>query len=202
MVLMPKKIKKRRKLPQTANPFVRWKSWRYKNTFLLVLSIALFIYFAESDFVQNIIAQVGNFGYIGAFVAGIFFVSTFTVVPAMAVLFHLAEQLHPIEVAVLAGLGAMLGDYIIFRFMKDRVFDELLPLARKFHTSKVKAMFTSPYFAWLLPLVGATVIASPLPDEVGVSMLGLSKIKKWQFFLLAFVLNAVGILIVILLAQR
>ncbi len=76
----------------------------------------------------------------------------------------------------------MVGDYFIFQFMKDRVFAELMPLASKLQTPRMKVLFKSPYFAWILPVVGAFVIASPLPDEVGVSMMGLSKVKQWQFF--------------------
>ena len=81
--------------------------------------------------------------------------------------------------------------------MKDKVFEELMPLIQKLHTPKLKLLFKSPYFAWVLPVVGAIVIASPLPDEAGVSMLGLSKIKQWQFFMLAFVLNSVGIFVIV-----
>ncbi|MBL8121161.1 hypothetical protein JNM87_00215 [Candidatus Saccharibacteria bacterium] len=178
-----------------------WRRWKYKNTGLLAVSLLVFFYLAGTSQVENVISHIGNLGYFGAFITGIFFVSTFTVAPAAVVLFHIVEQLHPIEVAILAGLGAMVGDYVIFRFMKDRVFAELLPLARKLQAPRLKVLFKSPYFAWVLPLVGAFVIASPLPDEVGVSMLGLSKVKRWQFFLLAFILNATGIFLVVTAAD-
>lgn len=179
----------------------KWRRWKYKNTFLLLVSLAAVFWLARTPQLEAVINRIGELGYVGAFITGIFFVSTFTVAPAAIVLFHLADTLHPIEVALLAGLGAMCGDYFIFRFMKDGVFKELLPVVRKLHTPKIKILFKSPYFAWLLPLVGAFVIASPLPDEAGVSMLGLSKIRKWQFFMLAFVLNSVGIFLVITAAR-
>lgn len=164
---------------------------------MLVVSLAALFYLAQTPALNNLIKQVGSLGYLGAFITGIFFVSTFTVAPAAVILYHLVDRLHPIEVALLAGLGGMVGDYIIFRFMKDKVLLELLPLVRKLPSPKIKILFKSPYFAWLLPLVGAFVIASPFPDEVGVSMLGLSKIKRWQFFALAFVLNSIGIFVVL-----
>lgn len=175
----------------------KWRGWKYKNTFMLALSLVAFFYLARTPLVDSVIKHIGSLGYLGAFITGIFFVSTFTVAPAAVILFHLADTLHPIEVALLAGLGAMLGDYIIFRFMKDRVFEELMPLIQKMHTPKIKILFKSPYFAWVLPVFGAFIIASPLPDEVGVGMLGLTKIKRWQFFALAFSLNAVGIFLVV-----
>lgn len=179
----------------------QWKRWRYKNTLLLVLSLIGFYYLLQLPVTDGAIRQIGNLGYLGAFLAGMFFVSTFTVAPAGLVLYRLAENLHPVEVALLAGLGAMVGDYIIFRFMKDRVFEELAPLFRQLHTPYVRTLFRSPYFAWLLPLIGALVIASPVPDEVGVSMLGLSKIRPWQFFAVTFTLNALGIFLVVTAAH-
>lgn len=179
----------------------QWRRWRYKNTALLILSLIGFYYLLQLPVTDQAIRQIGNLGYLGAFLAGIFFVSTFTVAPAALVLYRLAENLHPVEVALLAGLGAMVGDYIIFRFMKDRVFEELAPLFRQLHTPRVRTLFKSPYFGWLLPLIGAVIIASPMPDEVGVSMLGLSKIRPWQFFVVTFTLNVCGIFLVVTAAR-
>ncbi|PJE65414.1 hypothetical protein COU91_01770 [Candidatus Saccharibacteria bacterium CG10_big_fil_rev_8_21_14_0_10_47_8] len=179
----------------------RWRHWRYKNTTLVILSLVAFFYLAKTPAVDNLIRQVGTLGYIGAFLAGIFFVSTFTVAPAAVVLYHLADQMHPLEVAVLAGLGAMIGDYMIFRLMQDKVFIELRPLFHKFGHPYFKTTFKSPYFAWLLSVFGAFIITSPFPDEVGVSMMSLGKIKKWQFFSLALVLNTIGIFLTVSAAR-
>ena len=179
----------------------QWKRWPYKNTLLLVLSLILFFYLARTPQVDSLIRSIGNLGYAGAFFTGIFFVSTFTVAPAAVVLYHLAGGLQPSEIALLAGLGAMVGDYIIFRFIRDRVIEELMPLLRKLHTARTRALFRSPYFSWFIPVLGALVIASPFPDEIGVSMLGLSKIRAWQFFLVTFALNALGIFLVVSAAK-
>lgn len=181
----------------------RWRQWKFKNVFFLLVSLVVFaILTIYTPLIDHTIKYAGNLGYLGAFVVGIFFTSTFTVVPASFVLFHMADILHPVEVALLAGAGAMIGDYVIFRFIKDRVFKELLPVIRKLHTPRrIKLLFKSPFFAWLVPLIGGLIIASPLPDEVGISMLGLSKIKKWQFFLLVFVLNAVGVFLIVSVAR-
>ncbi|HJQ08152.1 MAG TPA: hypothetical protein VJ836_01570 [Candidatus Saccharimonadales bacterium] len=137
----------------------KWRLWPYKNTLLLVLSLILFFHLIKTPVVDDVIRQIGTLGYIGAFITGIFFVSTFTVAPAAVILFHFADNLHPVEVALLAGLGAMIGDYIIFRFMRDKVFDELRPLFLKLRKPKVKILFRSPYFAWVLPVAGAFIIA-------------------------------------------
>ncbi len=176
-------------------------SWKYKNTTLLIVSLAVFFYFADSVVVQGFIDGLGSLGYVGAFITGMLSVSTFTVAPALVVLFTLADYLNPFEVALLAGFGSMAGDYLIFRFIKDRVYEELQPLFARLGGTRISTLLHTPYFAWFLPILGGTIIASPLPDELGVSILGISKMKSWKFLILSFCLNAIGIFIVVTLAR-
>ncbi len=180
----------------------RWKSWKYKNTFLLLAGVSLFIYFIESPIVQYFILQIGLLGYLGAFITGILFVSIFTVVPASAILFELTNSpLNPSFIALAAAIGAVVGDLLVLRFLKDRVFEELAPLFRVKKRSLIKKIFASPYFAWIVPILGAAIIAVPtMPDEMGITLMGLSKIKTWQFLLVTFMLNLIGIFLVINLA--
>lgn len=178
-----------------------WRHWHYKNTSLLLLSLVLFFLFADTPVIKGIITHIGNFGYLGALITGILFVSVFTVAPAAVVLFFLADTLNPLWVATFAGVGAVIGDYLIFRFLRDRVFDELKPLFLQGGGSLLVKLFKTPYFAWTLPLVGAFIIASPFPDEIGIGLLGASKLKNWQFILLSFLLNAIGIFLVIIAAK-
>lgn len=179
----------------------RWKYWRYKNTTFLILSLILFFYFLESSIIQNFVKSIGGLGYVGSFFGGIMFVSTFTIAPASAILFDIAKTLNPYLIALAAGAGAVIGDYILLRFLRDKVFDELKPLFRKSKYSIIGFIFSSPFFAWIIPIFGAFIIASPLPDEIGIGMMGLSKIKNWQFLLITFALNSVGIFIIISLAR-
>lgn len=179
----------------------KYKHWRFKNTFLLFVSLVTFFYFVDTPIIKNTITGIGELGYLGALLVGIFFVSTFTVAPATVVLFYLAKELTPLEAALFAGLGSVLGDYIIFRFLKDRVFEEITPVLKKFGGLRLSHLLATPYFAWFAPVFGAIIIASPFPDEIGISLLGISKLKNWQFLLLSFVLNSFGILAIILLAR-
>ena len=94
-----------------------WRNWPYKNTTYLILSLVVFFYFLEDGFIQSIIKEIGSFGYLGALITGIFFVSAFTIAPAVVVLYDLAEVLNPFYLAVFAGIGAVVGDWLIFRFL-------------------------------------------------------------------------------------
>ncbi len=174
--------------------------WKYKNTAFLVLSLIVLFLLADTAVTHSLIRQISSFGYFGAFITGILFVSTFTVVPASVVLFHLAQEFNPLLVALCAGVGGVIGDLLIFRFLKDEVFEEVRPLISRFGGSHIAALFRTPYFAWIVPVIGAIIIASPFPDEVGIGMMGLSKIKWWQFAILVFVLNTTGIFLIVTLA--
>jgi len=176
-------------------------NWKYRNTLLLFLSLLVLYFIAETEFVKQFIAKIGEWGYFGAFLVGIFFVSTFTVAPSVMVIYFLAQNLNPWEVAVFAGIGAVVGDALIFSFLRDGIFDEVRPLFSFFQKPLFIRIINSSYFVWLLPIFGALIIASPFPDEIGISMMGLSKIKRWQFLIVSFFLNTAGILIIATLAR-
>ena len=175
--------------------------WAYKNTIGLVLSIIVFILIADTEIVQALFGHMRGLGHMGAAIAGLLFVSTFTFVPATALLFHLAEEFNPFTIALAASFGAVAGDLLIYRFFKGSFIKELAPLFTKRGARNICVLACSPHFAWLTPVLGAAIIALPfLPDELGIGLMGLSKVKQWQFALMAYVLNFLGILSVVFAA--
>jgi hypothetical protein len=127
-------------------------------------------------------------------------VSTFTVVPATALLFLLAENLNIFAVSALAGLGAVLGDYTIFKFVKEDLTDELKRIFRQVAGENILQfhwIIHTKYFAWLGPVLGALIIASPFPDELGIGLLGVYKLDDRRFAILSFILNSIGIFLLL-----
>ena len=183
------------------NLYRRYKTWKYKNTFFLIVSLIVLFYITGTSFGQQAIQSISKLGYIGSFVAGFFFVSTFTVAPSGVVLFTLAQAYNSLMIALTAGIGAVIGDYLIFRFLKDDVFEETAPVFMKLGGSNLSRLMSTPYFAWLAPVLGALIIASPFPDEIGVGLMGISKLKNWQFLAISFLLNSLGILLIITIAK-
>ena len=133
--------------------------------------------------------NLGAWGYMGAFIAGILFVSTFTVATGIVILLVLAEKLSPIEIGLIAGLGAVIGDLTIFRFIKDGLIEEINPVYRRLGGDHITKILQTQYFSWTLPVIGAIIIASPFPDEIGVSLMGIAKMKTYQFVALSFFLR-------------
>jgi len=138
----------------------RSRRWKYRNTTLLVLSLIALFFLADTAVAHALIKQIGSYGYFGALITGIFFVSTFTVAPASIVLFHLAQDFNPFLIALCAGAGGVIGDLLIFRFLRDGVFEEIQPFLKRFKGSYLHALIRTRYFIWLAPVVGAVIIAS------------------------------------------
>jgi divalent metal cation (Fe/Co/Zn/Cd) transporter len=175
-----------------------WHRYKYKNLTLFSISFIVAFAIANNEPFQSFLLSLGDFGYIGAFIAGILFVSTFTVSIGAVILLILAERLVPLEIGIIAGLGAMVGDFTIFRFIKDNLISELGSIYSHFDGDHhVQRILHSKYFSWTLPVIGAILIASPLPDEIGVSLMGISKMKTYQFLIISFLLNATGIFLIV-----
>ena len=173
-------------------------AWKYKNLTIAFLGLCVAYVLSQNKEFHALLAHLGNVGYIGAFVAGILFVSTFTVATGALILLIFAETLHPIEIGLIAGLGAVVGDITIFRFVKNNLEKELTDIYNHIdHNKHFKKLLHSKYFSWTLPVLGAIIIASPLPDELGVSLMGLSKMKTVPFLLLSFFLNSIGIFLIV-----
>ena len=50
---------------------------------------------------------------------------------------------------------------------------------------------------FLVPLLGALIIASPFPDEIGLLMFGVSKLKYRELLVITYLLNTAGILLIV-----
>jgi hypothetical protein len=170
---------------------------KHKNTFLFLLSLIVAIALSQYKPFYVFILGLGGFGYVGAFFAGIFFVSTFTVSTATLVLLILTETLSPLEIGIIAGVGAVVGDLTIFRFVKDNLIREISPIYNRLGGKHLTIILNTKYFKWTLPVLGAILIASPLPDEIGVSLMGISKMKTYKFIIISYLLNSIGIFLIL-----
>ncbi len=179
----------------------KYKNFKYKNTVILLIGILFALYIARFEPFNDFLLRLGGWGYLGAFIAGILFVWIFSVPTAIVILLTLSEFISPIEIGIIAGAGAVVGDLLIFKFVRNRLSEELTDIYDNFGGSYVKRIFHSKYFNWTLPIIGAIIIASPFPDELGVSLLGISKMKTLNFIILSFVLNSLGIYFFLILGE-
>lgn len=111
----------------------------------------------------------------------------------------LSKTLYPIEIAIIAGIGAVTADFVIFRFFKGYLISEITPIYNRLGGKHLTKLMYHKYFRWSLPVIGMIIIASPVPDELGISLMGLTKINNLQFILLSLILNISGIFVLVYL---
>ena len=117
----------------------------------------------------------------------------------------LGSTLNPLYMAIIAAAGAMLADFIIFKIFEHKLshhyglFDKmrLWFRERKF----LNYIKNHRILKYSIPLIGALIIASPLPDELGIAILGASKYNQKKFFLVAFIMNFIGVLGIVSLGR-
>ncbi|PIQ75552.1 MAG: hypothetical protein CO003_00255 [Candidatus Portnoybacteria bacterium CG_4_8_14_3_um_filter_44_15] len=172
-----------------------------KDMSIIALSVLIAVILVKTEVLINILASSKELELFGSFIAGMFFTSVFTVAPATVVLVEIARLNSLFLVALFGGIGAMIGDIIIFRFVKNRLSEDVLFLLKKSKSERLISIFRLRIFRWLIAFLGALIIASPLPDELGLMMMGFSKIRTSLFIPISFLLNSLGILVIGLIAR-
>jgi len=167
---------------------------------VVLFSVIIAIILVKTGALLGLLQSIGGAGYLVSFLGGIFFVSVFTVAPALVVLVETAQTGSPLAVAFFGGLGALLGDLLIFRFVRDSLSRSLLDIILK-RENRITAFFRIKFFRIFGPLIGAFFIISPFPDEIGLMLMGVSDIDMRIFIPLTFFLNFIGILILGLFAN-
>jgi hypothetical protein len=161
---------------------------------LIAISTLVSVLLAKTQVITSVLTTTKELELIGSFVAGMFFTSIFTTAPAIATLGELSLGQPILLTAALGAAGAVVGDLLIFRFVKDRIASDILLLLE--HRSTFKrfgALFKLRFFRWFTYLLGGIIIASPLPDELGISLLGFSHMNTRYFIVLSFVFNFLGV---------
>jgi len=175
----------------------------YPKLTALVICIILAYFLFSNPSTQTYVSHLGSYGYLGVFIAGILFAFGFTA--PFSVGFFISLNPANIWIAgIIGGLGALMSDLIIFSTIKVLFEDEF----KKLRNSKTFVRITrliergikEKIRIYLMYAFAGILIASPLPDEAGLTMLaGLTKISAKSLALISFILNTLGILILLTL---
>ncbi|MDO8552213.1 MAG: hypothetical protein Q7S01_01635 [bacterium] len=164
---------------------------------VIALSIFVAVVLVKTEILIEILTATQERELLGSFIAGMFFTSVFTTAPAIVALGEIANANSIFLTAIFGGMGAVFGDLIIFRFIRDRFSKHLMELAGHWRAGrKVSAFLHLRFIRWFTFVIAGLIIASPLPDELGISLLGFSKVRMYWFIPLSFMFNGLGILLI------
>ena len=167
------------------------------KTAIFIFSLSIAWWLIKSGYLQSSIDAVLPLKFVAEIVAGILYTSFLTAPVSVAMLIILSQENNPILTAILAGFGAVLGDFIIVKFFRDKIASDLNELLRHLPTQIISKFLRKSHLDFIVPFLGAIIIASPLPDELGLVMLGDSKLKYREIAIISYVLNTAGILLIV-----
>ena len=178
------------------------RGYLVQDLMIIIMSIFLAVVLVQTNILEHLLSTTKDYGILGSFVAGLFFTSIFTTAPSMIALGEISQMQPVIQVAFVGAAGAMIGDLLIFQFIRDKLSEHLMNLMKD-EIAGVKRKFRHhlKFFRWFTFFIGGVIIASPLPDELGVGLLGLSKMNVVWFAPLSFLFNFIGIIMIGLVAN-
>jgi hypothetical protein len=152
--------------------------------------------------------RLHGFGYPGVFAAGLLFSYGFTTPFAIAAFVAMAHEVNPFIAAPPRGLGRVLVGPRDLRTPARQLLRGRVERLR--HASIIDRIHralhhdTTPEIIrrWSLWAMAGIVIASPLPDELGVALLsGTTTLSERAFGVICLTMNTLGILGILVLAR-
>lgn len=180
---------------------MRLSNFKYPKTLSLIIAIILAYAIFKDPQVESFVLNLGNLSYLGVFIGGMLFAFGFTA-PFAVGFFITLNPSNILLAGVIGGFGAFIADMLIFKFIRFSFGNEFRRLEK---TKSIKSVgrLIDRYLGhkiklYLLYAFSGIAIASPLPDELGVLLLaGFTKINIKILAMLSFILNTIGILIVL-----
>lgn len=167
-----------------------------KDIFFICIGIVIAVLLSKSGFINGLTEVLGG-EVLASFASGIFFTSAFTMAPAAVALVHIANDYSMHSVALWGALGAMLGDLALFLFIRDRFADDLVGSLKPSVVKSIAKTFHFGLLKWLSPAIGALLIASPLPDDFALTLMGISKTRVIILLPITFVMNVFNIYLLV-----
>jgi len=189
--------KKHPKAVQKAKKIFHFK---YPKLVILILCIiAAYIIFTNKNVVQYI--PLTSTGYLTVFIGGLLIAFGFSA--PFGVGFLISSSPTSILLgALIAGIGATISDLIIFKFIKVSFTGEFKELEKTKTIQKIEKVIKKNKSIlikhYLLYVFAGILIATPLPDEVGVSMLAsLTTINPKKLAIISFILHTIAIFLIL-----
>lgn len=179
-------------------------NFKYPKITLLVIAVILAYFIFSNQQVQNFVFNLDKLSYLGIFFAGLLLAFGFTA-PFAIGFFLTLNLLNPSDIilsALIGGIGAASGDFLIFKLIKISFKDEFEKLenTQPFKTASqlIEKNLGHKIKIYLMYIFAEFLIVSPLPDEIGITMIaGLTKIKPSFLAISSLILHTFALLILL-----
>ncbi|MEM0437948.1 MAG: hypothetical protein QXU54_01465 [Candidatus Micrarchaeia archaeon] len=158
--------------------------------YLGILLLTLFLYM--SGMIGWWVGVIGELGYIGAFINGIFYSYGLTTPLALAIFGVMSNTMDPLHLAALGASGAIISDYLIFSLVKGMNGTIKVSEGHRLRVPRPKSALAKAAYT----IIGGLTLISPFPDEMAAVILGLRRLDSVWFVSLVFISKFIGILMV------
>lgn len=182
----------------------RFFIFTYPKLTLYIIAIFLAYFLFQIPSVSQSIESFNSIEYLPIFFGGLLFSAGFTTPLATGFFLSIDPAINLYSAALIGGLGALIADLGIFSFIKLSFMDEFHKLEKtSFIRNIVDATnnnFPKKIRKALIYFTACIIIASPLPDELAVTLLaGFTRIHPYGFATISYLGNAFGIYLMLLL---
>ena len=183
--------------PQAVKKARKIFAFKYPKLFLLTLCMIFTYYLFSTELISKWIEFFNNAGSFGIFISGILTAFGFTAPLGIGLL----SKINPSNIllaALIGAMGATIADLFIFHTIKFSFADEIKELEETKAIKEIRKIVKKNKHVkiahYLLYILAGLIIATPVPDEIGVSMLaGLTTIKPLKFTIISFVVHTAAI---------
>jgi hypothetical protein len=193
--------KLRKHTPKSIEKVKKIFSFRYPKLFILIIVIFFAYYLFSQPFISEWMMFFNKLGNFGVFISGILTAFGFTAPVGIGLLIKIIPK-NVLFAALLAGFGATISDLLIFKTIKISFMDEFKKLEKTKLIQEIEHIVKKNKHVlirhYLLYIFAGIVLATPLPDELGVSMLaGLTTIKPIRLAIISFMLHSFTIFLIL-----
>ena len=175
---------------------------KYPKLSLFIISVILvYIFFSGLAYtpLHNTLVFTG---YFGTFLAGLLYPYSLTSAAGTGILLILAKEQNLVIAGVIAGIGALISDVIIFLFVKHGFSDEVQKLSKEKVVRTVNRWIPDSVRVYLIAALACVLIASPLPTEIGIMLMtSIKNMSAKKFVIIIFALHASAIFVILLIGS-
>lgn len=175
---------------------------KYPKLSLFIISVIL-VYFLFSGLAYKPLHDALVFmGYFGTFLAGLLYPYALTSAAGTGILLILAKEQNLLLAGVIAGIGALISDIILFLFVKHGFGDEVQKLSKETVVRTIIRRIPDSVRAYVLTIFAGLLIASPLPTEIGIMLMtSIKNMSVKKFVIIVYILHSSAIFIILLIGN-
>lgn len=182
----------------------RFFIFTYPKLTLYIIAIILAYFFFQIPSVSQAIQSFNGIEYLPIFFGGLLFSAGFTTPLATGFFLSIDPSINLYSAALVGGLGALIADLGIFSFIKLSFMDEFHKIEKTSFIRHIiegtKKIFSKKIRTFLVYFLACVIIASPLPDELAITLLaGFTRIHPYGFAVIGYLGNTLGIYLMLLL---